>query len=53
MSKAKILRYRAVCPRCGKSFDSRAGALIGGRLHCTDCAKEIKYATSKLSKVKK
>lgn len=53
MSKAKILRYRAVCPRCGKSFDSRGGALIGGRLHCPDCAKARKYATSKLSKVKK
>lgn len=53
MSKAKILRYRAICPRCGTAFDSRGGALIDGRLYCIDCAKASKYATSKLSKVKK
>lgn len=53
MSKAKILRYRAICPRCGKAFDSRGGALIDGHLCCYDCGKAIKQATSKLSKVKK
>ena len=45
MSKNKELRYRTICPLCGKAFDRRVeGKLFIGdnRWHCDDChAKEM------------
>lgn len=34
------LKYRAICPLCGKAFDSREGELLGGTLVCPDCFKD-------------
>lgn len=41
MSKNKELRYRAVCPHCGKAFDTRYGTLYWGDLICRDCVKKM------------
>ena len=40
MSKNKELRYRVICPLCGKAFDSRVeGKLlfVDNCLYCNDC----------------
>lgn len=40
------LKYRAICPLCGKAFDSREGELLDGKLVCPDCFKDYgQYAT--------
>ena len=39
MSKNKDLRYRAICPHCGKPFDTRLGQLFWGELICPECEK--------------
>lgn len=46
---SKDLKYRAICPVCGKGFDTRyEGFLDGGkRLICADCYHKIPFATLK------
>lgn len=36
----KDLKYRAICPLCGKAFDSRKGKVLDGKLVCPDCFKD-------------
>lgn len=31
------MKYRAICPVCNKSFDSRNGYLLNGKLVCHEC----------------
>jgi formylmethanofuran dehydrogenase subunit E len=46
MGKDKTMQYRAICPKCGKPFDSRKGVPFFGHLCCPDCyEKYTKYAT--------
>ena len=33
----KEMKYRAICPVCNKSFDSRNGYLLNGKLICHEC----------------
>lgn len=48
----KELRYRIVCPLCGKGFDSRTGTRMEGKWHgiviCPDCLKTLKVAVGGL-----
>lgn len=40
------LKYRVICPLCGKAFDSREGELLDGKLVCPDCFKDCgQYVT--------
>lgn len=41
----KDLKYRAICPLCGKVFDSREGELLDGKLVCPDCFKDYRQYT--------
>lgn len=42
----KDLKYRAICPLCGKAFDCREGDLLDGSLVCPDCFKDhMQYTT--------
>ena len=42
----KDLKYRAICPLCGKAFDCREGGLLDGSLVCPDCFKDhMQYTT--------
>lgn len=41
----KDLKYRAICPLCGKVFDSREGELLDGSLVCPDCLKDYRQYT--------
>ena len=44
MAKNSVMKYRAVCPICGKAFDTRKeGFLEPGtnRLICADCYNKI------------
>ena len=47
MGKDNSLRYRAICYKCEKPFDSRQGVpFLWGNLCCPDCYKTFaKYAT--------
>lgn len=43
---SKLMKYRAVCPTCGKGFDTREGYVgAKGQLVCADCHKKIPYGT--------
>ena len=44
------LKYRAICPLCGKAFDSREGELLDGKLVCPDCCKDNEANTKELKK---
>ena len=33
----KDLKYRAICPLCGKAFDSRYGKFADGKVVCQEC----------------
>lgn len=41
----KDLKYRAICPLCGKAFDSREGELLDESLVCPDCFKDYRHYT--------
>lgn len=41
----KDLKYRVICPLCGKVFDSREGELLDGKLVCPDCFKDYRQYT--------
>lgn len=42
MGKNKDLKYRAVCPHCGKAFDTRhEGESYWGVLICADCTEKM------------
>ena len=41
----KDLKYRAICPLCGKVFDCREGELLDGKLVCPDCFKDYRQYT--------
>lgn len=45
MSKDKSLKHRAICPECGKPFDTQKnyGGLIYGVLVCFDCYNKQPY----------
>ena len=45
MSKNKELKYRAVCPQCGKPYDTRNGKNLNGVLLCPECYKALPFAT--------
>ena len=46
MGKSKDLKYRAVCPECGKGFDTRyEGFKHGGKLICATCYHAIPFVT--------
>lgn len=48
MSKNKDLKYRAVCPTCGKAFDTRKEGFPEpdtNKLICADCYNKLKYRT--------
>ena len=45
MGKNKDLKYRAVCPKCGKVYDTRNGISWGGILICPDCHRSIPFVT--------
>lgn len=43
---SKDLKYRAVCPLCGKPFDSRDGKLIpDGKVVCGECYEHFGFST--------
>lgn len=42
----KDLKYRAICPLCGKLFDSRNGKLSpDGKVVCQECYEHFGFAT--------
>lgn len=42
----KSLKYRAVCPECGKAFDTRKeGFNFGGYIICAKCYHKKPYET--------
>ena len=43
MSKNKEYRYRAICPHCGKPFDTRLGQLFWGELICQECEQKMRH----------
>lgn len=48
MSKNSATKYRAVCPICGKAFDTRKEGFLESytnRLICADCANKIRRIT--------
>ena len=46
MGKSKDLKYRAVCPECGKGFDTRyEGFKHEGKLICAKCFHAIPFVT--------
>ena len=53
----KELRYRIVCPLCGKGFNSRTGTRLGGEFHgivvCPECLKSLKVAVGEEKSQKK
>lgn len=39
----KSLKYRAICPSCGKAFDYRTdGVNRLGLIYCKDCGNDVK-----------
>ena len=42
---SKELKYRAICPRCNKAFDSREGKVHAGELVCPECHSKIPFKT--------
>lgn len=44
------LKYRAICPLCGKAFDSREGEVLDGKLVCPNCFKDNEANTKELEK---
>lgn len=44
---SKELKYRVICPLCGKSFDSRDGKLSpDGKVVCPECYEHFGFATN-------
>ena len=41
----KDLKYRAICPLCGKAFDSRNGKFADGKVVCQECYEHFGFAT--------
>lgn len=41
----KDLKYRALCPLCGKVFDSRYGKLADGKVVCQECYDHFGFET--------
>jgi len=45
---ANTLKHRAVCPDCGKGFDTRKeGVSIDGYLYCGNCFRKHPFMTFK------